>query len=265
MPLQHLTDGPDHLFGPFSLALTYNTGIAFSLLSGWTLPIVIGAVVLVGLVAYLGYGVRTIPAAAGVGLVLGGATGNLCDRLIRGRGGAVVDFIHTGFWPTFNVADSSITIGCIVLALGHPGRGTPVASSPPSNRRPTAAVIVVSEHFEVPLALDGERLDRALALLTGRSRGELAAVIATGDVRIGDAVITVRHRRVEAGEAVAIDLPPPVAPRLAPTRQPRGRVQVCYEDDEIVVINKPAGLVVHPGAGHVDDTLVSGCWRAIPI
>jgi signal peptidase II len=131
--LQRLSDGPVHLFGPFSLALTFNNGIAFSLLSGWTLPIVIGVVVLVGLVAYLGYGVRTIPAAGGVGLVLGGATGNLCDRLFRGRGGAVVDFIHTGFWPTFNVADSSIVIGCIVLALvaHHHGRPSAAPAEPP--------------------------------------------------------------------------------------------------------------------------------------
>jgi signal peptidase II len=133
--VHRLADGPDHLFGPFSFALTYNTGIAFSLLSGWTLPIVIGVVVLVGVVAYLGYGARTIPSAAAVGLILGGATGNLCDRLFRGRGGAVVDFIHTGFWPTFNVGDSSIVIGCVALALvvRHHSRPHPVTVVPASS------------------------------------------------------------------------------------------------------------------------------------
>jgi 23S rRNA pseudouridine1911/1915/1917 synthase len=122
----------------------------------------------------------------------------------------------------------------------------------------------VSERFEVPLALDGERLDRALALLTGRSRGELAQVIATGDVRIGDAVVTVRHRRVEAGEALAIELPPPIAERLAPTGNADVAFVVCYEDEAIVVIDKPPGLVVHPGAGHHDDTLVSGLLARYP-
>ena len=56
--------------------------------------------------------------AVGLGLVLGGALGNLTDRLTRGTGvsGQVVDFIHLHLWPTFNVADSSIVVGAIVLA-----------------------------------------------------------------------------------------------------------------------------------------------------
>ena len=50
-------------------------------------------------------------------MILGGALGNLSDRLFRGRGGAVVDFVHLGFWPTFNLADASIVIGTVVLLL----------------------------------------------------------------------------------------------------------------------------------------------------
>ncbi len=56
-------------------------------------------------------------AAVAVGLILGGAVGNLADRLFRGHHGAVVDFLYSGFWPTFNVADTCIVVGSFLLAL----------------------------------------------------------------------------------------------------------------------------------------------------
>ena len=54
--------------------------------------------------------------AAVLGLILGGALGNLADRFFRGTHGAVVDFVAVHFFPTFNVADACITVGCILLA-----------------------------------------------------------------------------------------------------------------------------------------------------
>jgi signal peptidase II len=106
------------------------------------------AVVLVVAIAWLARGVPTMTAAVAFGLVLGGAIGNLSDRLFRGHGGGVVDFIYTRFWPTFNVADSCIVVGCFLLAIafacaGHPARhpeGAPASSpdiaSPPSAGEP---------------------------------------------------------------------------------------------------------------------------------
>jgi signal peptidase II len=55
--------------------------------------------------------------AAALGLILGGALGNLSDRLFRGDHGAVVDFVALHFWPTFNVADASIVVGCALLLV----------------------------------------------------------------------------------------------------------------------------------------------------
>ena len=57
--------------------------------------------------------------AAGLGLILGGALGNLTDRIIRGPGvsGRVVDFIDLRIWPVFNLADSAIVIGALLVAL----------------------------------------------------------------------------------------------------------------------------------------------------
>lgn len=112
-----LSPGPVHVIGPFSLELSYNTGVAFSVGSGLTAPIVVIVVVVVALVAWFGRAVPNTAAAVGIGMILGGAIGNLADRLFRGHHGAVIDFVYSGFWPTFNVADASIVCGCVVLGL----------------------------------------------------------------------------------------------------------------------------------------------------
>ncbi|MDA8291302.1 MAG: signal peptidase II [Actinomycetota bacterium] len=118
LAVHRLAAGPVHVVGPVSLALAYNTGMAFSIGSGYTVPIVIAAGALAGVVLVLARGAPGFGAAAAFGLVLGGAVGNLSDRLFRGHSGAVVDFVRIGLWPTFNLADASIVCGCALLLLG---------------------------------------------------------------------------------------------------------------------------------------------------
>ena len=107
--------GAHHVWGPFGLALTYNSGFAFSLFSGraWavTLLLCVGVVVLAVVVAR----VRTTPMAVGAGLVLGGAVGNLSERIVGGSGGQVPDFVTLEWWPTFNLADACVTVGVVVV------------------------------------------------------------------------------------------------------------------------------------------------------
>jgi signal peptidase II len=107
---------PVSLVGPVGFRLEYNSGVAFSIGTSLTGPIILVVVVIVGAVAWFARNVPNTKAAVGVGLVLGGAIGNLSDRLFRGHGGAVVDFIYTRYWPTFNVADACIVCGCVLLA-----------------------------------------------------------------------------------------------------------------------------------------------------
>ena len=106
-----------HVWGPFGLALTFNSGFAFSLFSGRAAAVsvllCVGMVVLAVLVAR----VRTLALAIGGGLVLGGALGNLAERLFGGHGGQVPDFITLTHWPTFNVADACVTVGVIVVIV----------------------------------------------------------------------------------------------------------------------------------------------------
>ena len=73
----------------------------------------IGVVVLAVVVAQ----VRTVPLAVGAGLVLGGALGNLSERIVGGHGGQVPDFITLDYWPTFNLADACVTVGVIIVVV----------------------------------------------------------------------------------------------------------------------------------------------------
>jgi signal peptidase II len=106
-----------HVLGPLSLRLYYNSGVAFSVGTGLTGPIIVIAIALVLAIGWVARGVPTMPAAVAFGLILGGAIGNLADRLFRGHHGAVVDFLYTRVWPTFNVADSCIVVGSCLLAI----------------------------------------------------------------------------------------------------------------------------------------------------
>jgi len=106
---------PLHLIGPFGLAIGYNSGSAFSLFTGDAPVLVAVAVVLSAVLIWMAWRARSAAIAIALGLVLGGALGNLCDRAFRGHHGDVVDFITLTHWPTFNVADACITVGVVLL------------------------------------------------------------------------------------------------------------------------------------------------------
>ena len=124
LALDHLVAyRPSHVLGPIYLYLTFNSGAAFSLGTGVT-PILEAVVVvlIVGLLVFSRHASRSAPflATVAMGVLLGGALSNLGDRLFRHLPvhGGVVDFIRAvGWFPVFNVADSSIVISVIVLVL----------------------------------------------------------------------------------------------------------------------------------------------------
>lgn len=119
--LQALVDGPIVLIDDFlQLRLLFNTGASFSILTNAGPILAVVAFGVVGLIIWLlGEASRRVEAVA-LGLVLGGAIGNLLDRVFRGDGlldGAVVDFIDFSFFATFNVADAAINIGVGLLLI----------------------------------------------------------------------------------------------------------------------------------------------------
>ena len=116
-----LSDGPVEVIGTLlQFRLTRNPGGAFSLLTGLTPVLAVLAVVMVVYIVRTTRRTSDAVMAYSLGLVLGGAVGNLVDRMVRSPGvlrGEVVDFIKVPNWPTFNVADCAITIGVIVVAI----------------------------------------------------------------------------------------------------------------------------------------------------
>ncbi|MEM9710799.1 MAG: RluA family pseudouridine synthase [Actinomycetota bacterium] len=116
--------------------------------------------------------------------------------------------------------------------------------------------------IEVPDAADGERVDRLLALELDLSRSAVARLVADGEVTIDDEPVTTRSRRLAGGEVVEVVVPEPDDPRPAP--DPSIVPVVVHEDDDLLVVDKPVGLVVHPGAGNRDGTLVNGLVAHYP-
>jgi len=138
------------LVGSLRLRLTMNYGSAFSLANGRGALISLLALVVVAVLLRTGRHARSPVMAVALGLVVGGALGNLLDRAFRAGdgflGGGVVDFVDLQWWPVFNLADSAIVVGAIALFVvqwreGEPGAdgstsagarqsGAPVAPAP---------------------------------------------------------------------------------------------------------------------------------------
>ncbi len=124
-----LADGPIDLVWTLRLALTYNTGAAFSQGRGLGPVIGILAAGVALVLLWTGRMVESRLGAVAVGMVLGGAAGNLADRAFRAGGdgflgGAVVDFVDVQWWPVFNLADSCVVIGALLL-VGVTARAAP--------------------------------------------------------------------------------------------------------------------------------------------
>lgn len=119
---------PVHLVGPLGLGLQLNSGSAFGLFGGESAALAVVSVILTLGVCVLAWRAWSLPMAVAAGLVLGGALGNLADRLFLARQGRVVDFITLSHWPTFNVADACITAGAVLVAVLY-FRGPPVVRS----------------------------------------------------------------------------------------------------------------------------------------
>lgn len=115
----------------------------------------------------------------------------------------------------------------------------------------------------VPPALDGQRLDRVVALIADVSRADAATVVGSGGVTVDGVLATSGKVRLSEGQTVTID--ETTIPTTAP---PVGDAGVAFDlvhvDDHVVVVDKPAGLVVHPGAGNPDGTLVNGLLARFP-
>lgn len=116
----------------------------------------------------------------------------------------------------------------------------------------------------VPPALDGERVDRVVALLTGLARAQISDLVRDGAVRLREETVTTRSSKVRAGDTVEVDVPDAEAPSLVAGGGADVVFSVVFEDDHVIVVDKPAHLVVHPGAGNPVGTLAQGIVSRYP-
>ncbi|MEU5879642.1 RluA family pseudouridine synthase [Spirillospora sp. NPDC047279] len=112
----------------------------------------------------------------------------------------------------------------------------------------------------VPDGLEGERVDAALARLFGLSRGRAADIIAAGDVLV-DGREVAKSDRVHGGAWLEVTLPPPPS-APAPVAEPVPGMGILYEDDDIVVVDKPIGVAAHPTTGWTGPTVLGGLLGA---
>ena len=114
----------------------------------------------------------------------------------------------------------------------------------------------------VPDGLDGERVDAALARLFGLSRTKAAELATTGAVTLGQRLAG-KSDRVCAGDWLEVSLPdPPLSNGLAVVAEPVPGMAVVYDDDDLVVVDKPVGVAAHPSVGWTGPTVIGGLAAA---
>lgn len=114
----------------------------------------------------------------------------------------------------------------------------------------------------VPAACDAQRIDRVVALVSEVSRSHAARWVAQGRVRLDGSLVTNGAHRVAAGQTLTIEPPEPADPR--PAADGSVPFEVVFCDDHVIVVDKPAGISVHPGIGHAGGTLVNGLLARYP-
>lgn len=113
----------------------------------------------------------------------------------------------------------------------------------------------------IPAALGGQRIDRVVAFVADVSRADAAALLGAGAVLVNGAVPAKPSERVEEGDTVVVTVERQDGQLEA---DPSVEVPVVFEDRDVLVVDKPAGLVVHPGAGTLDHTMAHGLLARYP-
>jgi 23S rRNA pseudouridine1911/1915/1917 synthase len=131
------------------------------------------------------------------------------------------------------------------------------------NISPSEIDLQVTETGDFLEAPQGNRLDRWLATqLPHLSRSRLQKLISTGSVQVNGEICTLKDTKMKRGSRVRVTIPDVTPPQMQAEDFP---LDVLYEDDSLLIVNKPAGLVVHPSAGHQAGTLVNALLAHCPL
>ena len=112
-----------------------------------------------------------------------------------------------------------------------------------------------SQTIKLEVITQGERLDKWLSLhLVDISRSRLQKLIESGNLQLNGVTCKNKKTKLATGDSIEVIIPPPEKLNLQPEKIP---LDILYEDEHLIIVNKPAGLVVHPAPGHYDGTLVN--------
>lgn len=107
--------------------------------------------------------------------------------------------------------------------------------------------------YEIWVEDGGERIDKYLSQKISLSRSQIQDLIDKGLIKVNEKEVKSSYK-VKVGDKIEVIVPPPEETEIKPQDIP---IEIVYEDDDIVIINKPKGMVVHPAHGHYNDTLVN--------
>lgn len=219
----------------FSLTYVRNTGIAFSFMDGFVpLIITMTVIILFMIIKYVKSSALNKFEIVGYSFVIGGAIGNLVDRIIYGY---VIDFLDFTIFlydkfPIFNFADIFIVLGVfmIIISYGRNGKKMKLVA----NR--------------------SVRIDKYLMEEIGYSRSKIQRMIESGSIIVNDMKVKNSYILknddniyIDEGYSEDVDIVPEDID-----------LDIVYEDDYLLVVNKPSGMVVHPAVGNYSGTLVNG-------
>ena len=249
--------------------LAFNPGAAFSMSLGENSRYIFGAFAVCALFILWRLYRSSLPGDSlrvlALGLAWGGAAGNLIDRFHRSQG--VVDFIDIGDRRRALLdlqrrrlrghrGRPDVGVGPVARGSTIPGdrggRGGSAGRGDRLNGRGARGRLDMSTH-DLIAPDDAPRLDLLVAAQLELSRNQAATLIAEGRV-----IVEGRRERASykprPGERIVVDIPPPVGRDVLPEDIP---LAIAYEDDDVLVVDKPAGMVVHPAPGNWTGTLVN--------
>ncbi len=235
-----------------------NAGAAFGILQGaWIFLLLSSVIAIAAVIVFIFWApAQSRLYTLAFTLVLGGALGNFIDRATRVT---VTDFIKPTHYPAFNVADSSIVIGVTVLIVlsfledRRSGRGR-------ARRRPhRGARVIPKRHFA---AGDDARLDVAIvSAMPELSRSQVRRLIEDGQVTVDGRIV--ERPAAHVAPTAQIEVVEPVVPDLD-LQASEVPLDIIYEDEETLVLNKQPGLVVHPRPGMNAVTLINAVRAHYP-
>lgn len=278
LAVQHLKDQMPVVLWKNVLELSYleNRGAAFGIFQGKQWPLIIFTVIVLILIIY--FYLMRIPSEKHFGLLNGiailffaGAIGNFIDRVTQRY---VVDFFYFRLinFPVFNVADIYVTVAAVLLILCLLFyKEEDFERILPTKKKSWFLYTIEytyqngdfmkQETFEIEAEYEGERLDKYLSVIfeqsktssNAPSRSFFQKLIRDGHVKVNDSIAKANYR-LRMDDLVCVEIPDAVETPILPEDIP---LDILYEDDDLLVVNKPKGMVVHPSAGHYSGTLVN--------